>query len=297
MGQTTIGTRIAGLSLGLNGGYRQASKDDYFFGFNLSRRLGRYRSGFSRTRVEQGRIQSIHAVQQRARRPNGIDLSVSSAIDDQGGFQNLTGSALWRHPKVTMSSSVAVSKGSASLNGQISGSFGQVDGVNFYARRISGAVAVADLIDGVQTEVFVNNRSVGASNQNGRVVLPGLIPYELNRLSVDQNNIPFEYKLEEANLLVVPKRVIGGRVTLPIRLNRTATLTLSLPEGGYPAAGTLVKSESSEASGVVGHNGFVYLSGLSEGLNALSVRLPKGTCAFEVFIDRRVSDFGNVSCE
>lgn len=293
----SIGTRIAGTSLGFNGGFRRVEDNDVFLGLSLSRPLGRYRSGFSRARYDRSRVQSVHAIQQRARRSDGVDLSLSTSIDDQSGFQSLTGSALWRHPKATMSSSVAVSKDSAAINGQVSGSFGLVDGLWFYARRVSGGVAVADLIDAAGTEVFLNNRSVGRTNKAGRVVLPGVIPFQNNRLSIDVNEIPFEYAVEESSLSVFPDRPIAGRVALPVRLNRTGTLTLLLDGGGYPAAGSTVAASEGGATGVVGHNGFVYLSNLSAGQNRMSFRGGGGACSFDVFVEDRVSEFGRVLCE
>ena len=111
-------------------------------------------------------------------------------------------------------------------------------------------------------------------------LIPGLRPYEDNRIHVNPVDIPLEWRLPQAQMTVRPGLNTGVVVDFDTAPERSATLRLFLRPGVPVPAGARITTTAGEAMGYTGGEGRVYVSGLDAGTTPLQVEWPQGACSF-----------------
>jgi len=151
----------------------------------------------------------------------------------------------------------------------------------FWARRIDNSFAVAQVADLPNINVYSNNQLIGQTNQQGKILIPRLQPYQKNMLRVDASDLPFDVEITSQEQEVVPAYRSGVVVEFPVKRSYGATLTL-LSENGQPVpAGTFVTKQDAKEEFVVGYRGELYITGLSA-KNVLTAVWKNQRCTFEV---------------
>ena len=169
--------------------------------------------------------------------------------------------------------------GTESAQGNIAytGSAILTDGSVFASDHVNDSFAVVDAgAPGVK--VNYENRYVGTTGKDGKLLLPGLHSYLKNRIAIDPNDLPMGATTQVADTVVVPAESAGLKVNFGVKKDAGGVLvTLTDSNGKFLTEGAEVQLNDSKDSFFVGYDGQVYVTGASL-KNTLLVNLAKGTC-------------------
>ncbi|WP_194755986.1 fimbria/pilus outer membrane usher protein [Aliidiomarina indica] len=166
-----------------------------------------------------------------------------------------------------------------------SGSIGWLGGHSFAARTIgagSFAVVKLDNIEGVP--IYRSNQLIAVTNASGMALVPNLLPYQANQLSIDPIELPFDVEIHSVREIAVPFARSGLLVDFPVYRSRNALVLLRLFDGSEVPAGARVTVFPGEKSFIVGKRGEVYLMNLSDN-NHLTVQWKDGVCQLNLALD------------
>src|SRR4029077_8138285 len=96
------------------------------------------------------------------------------------------------------------------------GSLGWMEGLAFASRRIDqGAFAVVHVGDLEGIPVSLSNQVVGVTNDKGLALVIGLLPYQLNQLTLNADLLPFDVEIGGIRETVVPYARSGAFINFP----------------------------------------------------------------------------------
>ncbi len=148
-----------------------------------------------------------------------------------------------------------------------------------------------------------SNQPIGVTNKNGDVLIPNLLPYYGNQVSIADTSVPIDYALDtDRRVIAVPYRG-GALITFPVHKIQqiTGTLRIQMPDQTIiPALGEIsVDSDGHNFSSPIGEKGEFYFDSLPAGKHPASVDFSSGTCRFEMEIpksDKSVIKLGQQTC-
>jgi outer membrane usher protein len=105
----------------------------------------------------------------------------------------------------------------------------------------------------------------------------GLLPYQLNQLTLDADLLPFDMDIGGIRETVVPYARSGALVNFPVKRSRDALVVLQQPDGAPVPAGARVTVTPGHQAFIVVRRGEVYLLDLSDD-NRIDVRWRQGGC-------------------
>ena len=142
-----------------------------------------------------------------------------------------------------------------------------MDGVVTPSRRINDSFALVSTgAPGV--DVLHENRKLGKTDSSGHLLVPDLIPYQANRVSIDVENLPVDTRLESTKAVVVPQSRSGVVANFQLERYVAATVILKTPDGQFlPPGGCCMPSGKRG----VGYDGMTFVEDL-QALNHLTVR-------------------------
>ena len=190
-------------------------------------------------------------------------------------------------PAASVRAKVSYRDGRANVAAQMSGSIIAAGGGVFLGHSIDDAFAVVDVgTPGVP--VLYQNRVIGVTGSDGKLVVPGLAAYEKNRIAIDPTDLPLDSVVENTTAVVIPARGSGVSVTFGKRSSGGTALVSFKDEAGdfLPLASSgVIGADSPEF--VVGYDGEALLENLAAD-NIVTVTLPDGgTCIANVpYADR-----------
>jgi outer membrane usher protein len=165
------------------------------------------------------------------------------------------------------------------------------------ARPLQQSFAVVQVADYEGLTVYLDNQPVGKTDDQGRVLIDALRPYERNEISVDPRQVPMDGSLSQRAIGVTPAYRSGALVRFPIERAMAATMRLVQANGSPVPAGA--EAAFGAARFPLGLDGMLYVEGLSDSAS-LRVTWAGGNCSSNV---RRpagndpVPDLGDVRCE
>jgi len=148
-------------------------------------------------------------------------------------------------------------------------------GQSFALIRIPGAKGVAG---------FANNQEVGKTSRRGKLLVPDLLPYYGNNVSIADWDLPIDYAIDATEKLVAPPYRGGAIVTFPVDRIQSVTGTVVLELNGEdvaPSYGELeVISAGSHFESPLGEAGEFYLEDVKAGHVEATVRFRDVICSF-----------------
>jgi outer membrane usher protein len=178
-----------------------------------------------------------------------------------------------------------------------------VDGRFFATRPVDSSFALVQVpgVEGVRT--MLENQEVGRTDRDGDLLVPSLLPYQANRLSIRGEDVPLEYELGPLEQVVAPPLRGGAVARFAVRRIAAVTgaLSVPLPEGRVrPANGevTVAAGDLRRASPVTAEGRF-WLDGLPAGRHRAEVAWREGFCAVDLEIGPAagaVVDLGELEC-
>jgi len=167
---------------------------------------------------------------------------------------------------------------------------------------IHDGFAIVDTgLEGVK--VRLNGQFMGETPGSGRLVVPGLVSYYDNPISISSRDLPVEYSLKESTKHVSPYYRSGGVVRFEIERFRAVEGRIYWIEKGrrVPAefAGLEVTAEGRTIQTVTGEKGFFYIEGLGSGEYPARVFKEGRECRFTLAVPESLEVFlkvGEISC-
>jgi len=159
------------------------------------------------------------------------------------------------------------------------GSLGWMQGLSFFSRRIDqGAFAVVHVGDVEGVSVSLSNQVAATTNSSGLALVTGLLPYQLNQLTVDSDLLPLDMEIGGVRESVIPYARSGVFIDFPVRRSRNALVVLQQPGGAVVPVGARVKVTPGNQEFIVARRGEVYLMDLQND-NRIDVRWKDGGCS------------------
>jgi outer membrane usher protein len=223
-----------------------------------------------------------------AGRTNGY-IDIAKTMQPEPGsygwrVRDAEGANPYRNASATYRSSIAQVGGEIRQFGstvggtlQAQGAVAAIGGGVFLANRIDDAFAVVDAgLPGI--EVLYENRPVGKTNSDGKILIPGLRSYQKNQVAIDPRDLPINAEAATTQNVVAPTDRGGVVVSFGAKNdNDTAMVVITDKDGKPMAVGSPVRLENSEETFVVGYDGQAYLKGLGA-TNTVLVTTEAGEC-------------------
>ena len=213
---------------------------------DLSRRGGEYRAG---AQFRQTRGASDLGLDYRLAAEGGTEASY---LDARFGYQTALGAA---------DLELARFDGRNALRTGVNGSLALVDGKVALSRRIGRAFGLVDLPGFPDVRVYLDNREAGRTDADGKLLLPGLRPYEGNRVRLEVEDLPLDAEISTAEVEAVPFERSGVRIGFPLARTEQATAILKNADGAPLPAGLRLRSEDGRVSAWVARDGFTQVKG------------------------------------
>lgn len=109
------------------------------------------------------------------------------------------------------------SRGQDSTRLAISGGLAGIDGHVFATRAIRDSYGLIKVPGVKDVTGYNSNQSVGKTDSNGNLLVPDLLSYYGNDLSINDKDIPIDYSVETTRSIVATPYRGGGVVTFPVR--------------------------------------------------------------------------------
>ncbi len=152
---------------------------------------------------------------------------------------------------------------SSSLSMVLDGSLVAAGGSVFVGNQIDEAFAVVDAGSG-DVPVRLENRPVGATRSDGKLLVPGLKAYQNNKISIDIANLPVMSDIPRTETTVVPRENSGVSIDFGIKTVNTAAIVIVTDnEGKILPPGSAVTLKGQDEPFLVGFDGEVYMTGLA----------------------------------
>ena len=179
-----------------------------------------------------------------------------------------------------------------------SGSVAWLAGRPYATREINDGFAVARVGNLGDVRVYVENQEVGRSDAQGRILLPRLRPYEINRIRIEPADLPLSAKVETVTMEIAPAYRSGLVVDFKVLTPSFAVLRAEL-QGGKPVPeGAAVYVGEDDEPTVAGLGGKIYATGAA-GANRIVVEWTGGRCSFTIDLPAEPSglpDLGTFEC-
>ncbi|WP_445657996.1 fimbria/pilus outer membrane usher protein [Achromobacter sp. NCFB-sbj8-Ac1-l] len=167
---------------------------------------------------------------------------------------------LGRYGQVTALGQDYAGKSQAAV--QASGAVVLMDGALTPSRRINDGFALVSTDGTPDVAVLHENRKLGRTNSAGHLLVPDLNSYQINRLSIDPDELPVDMKLESTKVVVVPQAGSGVLARFQLQRYAAASVVLHLPDGGAVPVGVQVAHVESGKQSVVGYDGIAFVEDL-----------------------------------
>jgi outer membrane usher protein len=172
--------------------------------------------------------------------------------------------------------------GARAMRGTATGGIGVVDGHSFMSRRIEDSFGIVRVGDVEGVRVFKDGNPVGRTDRDGVVVLPNLLAYSPNRITIEDRDLPIDASVASRQTTIVPQYRSGALADYRVTRRQAAVVVIRVPDGSFLPAGIELTSKDSRRSYIAGENGEVFVPDVSD-VAGFVVKLRNGTsCRVEL---------------
>ena len=188
----------------------------------------------------------------------------------------------------------------AQFNGALVGIGGRV----IAARPIQEGFALVRVPAVPDVRTYVSHQEMGRTDRRGDLLLPNLLPYYGNRITIADTDVPVDRTLAATEVTLAPPYRGGAIAEFPATRQRRLSGRVVLPDGA-PIAGQRALDATARIAGAVavetwlGAGGEFYAEGLEPGDYALEVTAPGFRCTSTFRVaesDAPVLRVGDVLC-
>jgi len=165
--------------------------------------------------------------------------------------------------------------GKTTVQGELRGALSVTDSAVFASNWIDDSFAVADTNGVKNIMVRYENRDVGRTNSDGKLLVPDLRSFEVNHISIEPLDVSADIEVLVTRREVRPQDRSGVVVKFPMKASHGALLQLT-DEVGHPLPmGSTATLVSTGTVVPVGYDGETYFTGLTPN-NEVHVERPDG---------------------
>lgn len=170
----------------------------------------------------------------------------------------------------------------------VSGAVAIAGGTAHLTRTIDDAFAIIRVPGQKNVRAYVDGQLVGRTNRRGDLVVPHLLSYHDNRISLATHDLSLDVNLESSEQVVSPGLRNGPMVTFAASLTRRVMgrARIATAGGTAPLVGDLVLATGTASP--LGHDGQFYFENLRVGTHEGVVTLGKDLyrCVFEIPVSK-----------
>jgi outer membrane usher protein len=220
-----------------------------------------------------GTTVNTEVVQQLGAKPGSTGWRVH---DSEGTVEYREASLSYRSDFARAQVGAAQGAGNATGMLEVDGAIATMGGGVFFANRIDDAFAVVN-VGAPKVPVFYENRPVGLTDADGRILVPNLRSYDKNKISFDPTDLPVDAEIGTTRNVVAPADRAGVFVDFRVHTDTSSALVVLVhPDGTFVPVGSVGEREGSEEF-IVGYDGQAFIKNLAA-RNAVRIVTPKGTC-------------------
>lgn len=194
---------------------------------------------------------------------NRLNWSLQQAFtnQDQGSSGNLNASYKGKYGEVTGGS--GYSKDNYNLYYGINGSLVAHSGGVVFGQQLGETSAIVDIPEAA--DVAVLNQAGVETNSYGYALVPYITPYRKNTIDIDTSALPENTEMALTSQTVAPSRGALVKANFSANVGYRALVSLTLENGEFiPFGSQVIFKDNPQLNNIVGNDGEVYLSGLSE---------------------------------
>lgn len=187
----------------------------------------------------------------------------------------------WNGPAMQAVAEAARLDGRDAVRAGVAGSLVLVEGRVAASRRVEDAFGLVQVPDFAGVRVYLDNQLLGRTDAKGDLLAPRLRPYEANRLSIEQGDLPLSAEVGALRLDATPYFKSGVVVRFPVRESRGALVRVIDADGRPIPAGSVAVLGDPARRFPVGVGGEAWLTGLAAS-NVVRFETPRGSCTIDV---------------
>jgi outer membrane usher protein len=172
-------------------------------------------------------------------------------------------------------------QGHAAARVEVAGGLGYMDGYAFASRQITDSFGIVRVDDYPGVGVLLDNQLVGTTDKRGYAMLPRLRPYDINPISIAQDDLPMDAQVDRLKIEAVPYYRSGVLLQFPVRRSRGAIFRVVLDDGEGMPSGSTVQLAGRDEVFPVALDGAAYVTGLQP-RNSVRAMWNNRSCDFEV---------------
>lgn len=217
-----------------------------------------------------------------------------------GDSDALEAETTWHTRHNRLQAEVRSLEGETGWRASASGSLAWMGGSWYANREIRDGFAVVDAGGFEGVRVYLENREMGETDGQGRLLIPGLLPYQANRISIDSRDLPLSARVSQTQQSVAPYYRAGALVAFDVAERSDALLRVSWPDGTAIPEGSEAQIVGRPEIYPVGRQGRIYLPDLV-GESRLQIRNHVWRCHIDLpNVSRRATevlrDLGQFTC-
>ncbi|MGI9257264.1 MAG: fimbria/pilus outer membrane usher protein [Gammaproteobacteria bacterium] len=266
------------------------------FGATVTRMFGQRRSASASVSREGERSQVRMETQSNLPAGPGLGYRFGTTLADD---DRLDGQLIGQTEYGRYTAEINKFGDSTATRARASGSLAWLGGRAYAAREISDGFAVAKIGELENVRVYVENQVVGRSDKNGRVLLPRLRPYEVNRIRIEPADLPLASEISTVSVEVAPAYRNGLVIDFPVSTPSFAMVSAVLADGTAIPEGSTVQIFGKDESTIVGRDGAIFLAA-PEGETRVNVYWRSSECEFDIEMPaatQALPHLGEITCK
>jgi outer membrane usher protein len=200
-----------------------------------------------------------------------------------GEVRRLDAAYVHNLPMATVSAQASHIEGTTGLRVSATGSIGFLGGDLFASRRLGESFAAVEVDGFPGLRIYADDQLVGVTGADGSLIVPGLRPFQRNRLRIEDVDLPIEAQVETLEQTVRPFARTGTIVRFAVRRERGVLMQVRLEDGSALPAGATVHVEGADTFYVAASGGEVYVPNLG-GVRRVRAAWPGGRCGFSAAV-------------
>lgn len=217
-----------------------------------------------------------------------------------GQSNELETEATWNTNYNRLQAEIRSRDGATGWRAQADGAVAWLGGDVYVNREIRDGFAVVDTGGFEGVRVYLENREMGVTDNNGRLMIPGLLPYQANQIRMESGDLPLTAAVNKTGEAVAPYFRSGLLVEFDVVDTRGALLTVTWPDGTPVTEGSEAQVVGRDEVFPVGRHGRLYLQGVS-GKTQVSVSNGNWQCTLNIHAKPAVDgegipNLGNYVC-
>ena len=288
----------ATLTLSLSRAFNHPGRGDTQITANLVIPWGRTSVGLSATRDESGGTAYDLSAQRSLPPDTGFGYTANAELGRSGFTGN--GQAAYQSPYGLLQLTGQRIAGQTSGAALLSGSLVAMDGRVFATRETQDGYALIETPGAPGTRITHENQPIGTTDADGNLLVTNLLPYQANKIGLDQDSVPLDDAIDATDQTVTVPRFGGTIARFGVHRLHAARGVLML--GGTPAqygAGKL-EAPGGTLKTLIGLDGTFYFPNLPAGRFTLKARTANGDMDCPLTMPaspRPLTDLGRIACQ